>query len=92
MHDTPPATHEGISISPTIFDDDDDVLQVSDSDEEYHIQHDLIIETESQDILDPYPLPIPNQKPKPRWDQKLLDVVGSGVGVPEDRRRTRSQY
>ena len=48
LHDTPPTTQEGITISPPIFDDDDDVLQVSNSDEEYHIQHDPIIETEPQ--------------------------------------------
>ena len=85
-------TQEGITISPPIFDDDDDVLQVSDSDEKDHIQHDHVIETESQEILDPDPIPIPNQNPKPRWAQKLLDAAGSGVGVPEDKRRTRSQY
>ena len=44
------------------------MLQVSDSDEEDHIQHDLVIENESQEILDPDPdpIPIPNQNPKPR--------------------------
>ena len=47
LHDTPPAAQEGITISPPIFDNDDDVLHVSDSDEEDHIQHDPIIETES---------------------------------------------
>ena len=67
------------------------MLQVSDSDEEDHIQHDHVIDTESQEILDLDP-PIPNQKPKPIWAQKLLDVAGIGVGVPEDKRRTRSQY
>ena len=92
MHDNPPATQEGITISPPIFDDDDDVLQVSDSYEEDHIQHDPIIEIESQEILDPDLVPIPNQSPKPRWDQKLLDAAASGVGILEDRRRTRSQY
>ena len=49
LHDTPPTAQEGITISPPIF-DDDDVLQVSDSDEEDHIQHDPVIETESQEI------------------------------------------
>ena len=91
LHDTPLATQEGITIYPPIF-GDDDVLQVSDSDEEDHIQHDPIIEIESQEILDPDPVPILNQKPKPRWDQNLLDAAGSGAGVPEDKRRTRSQY
>jgi len=66
------------------------VLQVSDSDEEDHIQHDPVIETESQEILDPYLVPFPNQKHKPRWAQKLLDAARSGAGDPEDKRRTRS--
>ena len=52
----------------------------------------ILLLTEPQDILDPYLVPIPNQKPKPRWAQKLLDVVGSGAGVPEDKIRTRSEY
>ena len=52
----------------------------------------ILLLTKSQDILDPYLVPIPNQKPKPRWAQKLLDVARSGVEVPEDKRRTRSQY
>ena len=91
LHDTPPAAQEGITISPPIF-DDDDVLHVSYSDEEDHIQHDPIIETESQEILDPYPVPIPNQNPKPIWAQNILDATRSAVGVPEDKRRTRSQY
>ena len=90
LHDTPPATQEGITISPPIF-SNDDVLHVSYSDEEDHIQHDPVIEIESQEILDPDPVPIPNQKPKPIWAQKLLDAARSGVGVPEDK-RTRSQY
>ena len=68
------------------------MLQVSDSDEEDHIQHDPVIEIESQEILDQDSVPIPNQKPKPRWAQNFLDTAGSGVGVPEDKRRTRSQY
>ena len=89
LYDTPPIEQEGITISPPIF-DDDDLLQVSYSYEEDHIQHDPIIDFESQEILDPDPVSIPNQKPKPRWARKLLDAVGSGTGNPEDRRRTRS--
>ena len=81
-----------MTISPPIFYDHDDVLQVSDSDKEYHIQHDPVIETKSQEILDPNLVPIPNQKPKSRWAQKLIDVAGRGARDPEDRRRTRSQY
>ena len=68
------------------------MLHVSDSDEEDHIQHDPVIKTESQEILDPYLVPIPNQKPKPIWAQKLLDAAGSDAGVTKDKRRTMSQY
>ena len=62
------------------------------SDEEDHIQHDPIINTESQEILDPNTVSIPNQNPNPIWAQKLLDAAGSGARVLEDKRRTRSQY
>ena len=92
MYDTPPSsTQEGITISPPIF-DDDDFLQVSDSDEEVQIQHDHVIETRSHEILDPDPVFTPNQNPNPRWDQNLLGAAGSGAANPEDRKRTRSQY
>ena len=43
-------------------------------------------------MLDPYPIPIPIQKPKPIWAQKLINAAGNGAGDPEDRRRIRSQY
>ena len=36
LHDTPPAAQEGITISPPIFYDDDDVIQVSNS---YEVSH-----------------------------------------------------
>ena len=86
LHHTPPLEQEGITISPPIFDDDDDdVLQVSDSNEEDHIQDDPIIETKSQEILDPDPVTIPNQNPQPRWAQNILDAAGSGAGVLEDK-------
>ena len=68
------------------------MLHVSDSDEEDRIQHDPFIDIESQEILNLDLVPIPNQKPKPRWAQNLLDAVGSGAGVLEDKIRTRSQY
>ena len=64
LYDTPPTTQECITISPPIF-DDDDLLRVSDSDEEDQIQHDPVIETESHEILDPDPVSIPNQNTKP---------------------------
>ena len=90
LYDTPPVAHEGITIFSPIF-YDDDVLQVSNSDEEDHSQHDPITETESQEILDLDPVSIPNHKPNPIWGGKLLDDVGSGARNLEDKRRTRSQ-
>ena len=66
------------------------MLEISYSYEEDHIQHEPVIENESQEILDPNLIPIPNQKPKPIWAQKLLDASGSGAGVSEDKRKTRS--
>ena len=89
FYDTPPAAQGGITISPPIF-DDDDVLHVSYLVEEDHIQHDPVIEIESQESPDLDPVSIPNQKPKPRWAQKLIDAAGNGIGDPEDRIITRS--
>ena len=58
--DTPPSeAQEGITTLPLPF-DDDDLLHVSDSDEEDQIQHDIVIEAKPHVILDPYPTPIPN--------------------------------
>ena len=92
MCDAPPSkAQEGITTLPPIF-DDDDLLHVSYSDEEDQVQHDLVIEDEPHEILDPDPSPIPNQIPNPRWDQQLIVAAGDGAGNPKDRRRTRSQY
>ena len=66
---------------PPIF-DDDDFLEVSYLDEEDQIQHDLVIETESHEILNPDQISIPNQKPNPIWAQKLIDVAGNGAENP----------
>ena len=68
------------------------MLHVSDLDEEDQDQHDPVIEVESHEILDPDPTPIPNQRPKPRWAQQIIDVAVDGAGNIEDRRITRSQY
>ena len=90
--DAPPfEAQEGIINLPLPF-DNDDLLHVSDLDEEDQDQHDPVIEAEPHEILDLDPVSIPNQNPKPRWAQKLLDETGSGAGNTEDRRRTRSQY
>ena len=91
LYDTPPTAQECITISPPIF-YDDDVLQVLDSVEEDHIQHDLVIETESQEILDLDPVSIHNKNPNPIWARKLLDTARSGARDTKDIRRTRSQY
>ena len=58
------------------------MLHVSYLDEEDQIQHDPIIETESHEILDPDPISIPAQNPKPRWAQNVIDAAGYGVGNP----------
>ena len=90
--DPPPSKEQDhITTLPLPF-DDHDLLHVSNIDEEDQYQHDLGIEAESHEILDPDPTTIPIQNPKPRWAQKLIVVVGDGVGNIEDRRRTRSQY
>ena len=59
MCDAPPSkAGEGINNIPPIF-NDDDLLHVSDSDEEED-QHDPAIEVEPHEILDPDPSSIPN--------------------------------
>ena len=92
MYDAPPSqAQEGINTLPHFF-DDGDLLHVSDSDEEDQYQRDPIIETESHEILEPNPISIPAQNPKPRWAQNLIDAAGYGARNPEDKRRIRSQY
>ena len=88
---TPFEAQEGITTLTLPF-DDDDLLHVSDSDEEDQYQHYLGIEVEPHDILDPDPTSIPNQRPKTRWAQNIIVATGDGAGNIEDRRRTRSQY
>ena len=92
LFDTPPSeAQKGITTLPIPF-DDDYLLHFLDSYEEDQDQHDHGIEFESHQILDPNPTSIPNRKPNPRWDQKLIATAGDGAGNPEDRSRTRSQY
>ena len=92
MCDPPPSkAQEGINTLPPIF-YDDYLLHVLDLDEEDQDQHDPVIEVEPHEILDPDPTPIPNQRPKPRWAQQIIDVAVDGAGNIEDRRITRSQY
>ena len=90
--DTPPSeAKEGITTLLLPF-DDDDLLHVSDLDEEEPYQYDLGIEAEPHEILDPDPTPIPNQRTKTKWAQMIISTAGDGVGNTKDRRRTRSQY
>ena len=92
LYDAPPSkAQDGINTLPPIF-YDDDLLHVSNLDEEDKDQHGHAIEAKPHEILDPDPTSIPNRKPNPRWDQKLIATAGDGAGNPEDRRRTRSQY
>ena len=46
---------------------------VLDSDEEEEDQHDLAIEVEPHEILDPNPISIPNKRPNPRWPKNLIE-------------------
>ena len=65
MFDLPPSeAQEGITTLPLPF-DDDDLLHVSDSDEEDQYHHDHVIETESHEILEPDRITIPSQNPTP---------------------------
>ena len=52
----------------------------------------FVFEAEPHEILDPYPTTIPNQRPNPRWAQKLIFVARDGTRNPEDKRRTRFRY
>ena len=36
--------------------------------------------------------PTPNPNPRPKWDKKLIEVVGNIAGDPYVQRRTRYQY
>ena len=42
--------------------------------------------------LYPDPTPIPNQWPKPKWAQNLIEGARDGFGNSAYRRRTQSQY
>ena len=64
--------------------------KISDSEDEEQDQHDLDIEVVPHENLDPNLAPIPNQWPKPKWAQKLIEAAGNGPGNLDDRRRTRS--
>ena len=77
--------HKDINTLPFPF-DDDILSHVSDSDDEEQDQHDLDIEVVARESLDP------NQWPKSKWAQTVIEATGNGSGNPDDRRRTRSQY
>ena len=89
----PPQYEAQGGINTLLFPFDDDILShVSNSYDEEQDQHDLDIEVVPHENLDPNPSPIPNQWPKPKWAQKLIEAAGNGVGDPDDRTRTWSQY
>ena len=87
----PSKAQEGITTLPLPF-YDDDLSHVSDSYEENQDQHDLGIEVEPHEILDPDPTTIPNQRPKSRWDKNIIASSRDGARNREDIRRTRSQF
>ena len=73
---------EGITTLPLPF-DDDYLSHVLDSDEEEPKQHDLGIEAEPHDIIDPDLAFIPlNQRTNPRLSQNLIDATVDGAGTP----------
>ena len=78
---------EGINSLSCRF-EDDVMSNVSNSEDEEQYKNDFDIEIGTQENLDPYPKPIPNQKPK--WAQNLIKSPRNVVGDPYDRRRTRS--
>ena len=89
----PPQSEAQGGINTLPFPFDDDILShVSDSDDEEQDQHDLDIEVVPHENLDLDLAPIPNQWPKPKWAQKLIEAIGNGAGNPDYRRRTWSQY
>ena len=89
----PPQSEEKGGINTLPFPFDDDILShVSYSDEEEQDQHGLDIEVVPHENLDLDPTPIPNQWPKPKWAQNLIEAAKDSVGNPEDKRRTRSQF
>ena len=92
MHDLHPIEEECINTQSISFAYDDDSTDVSDSDSEDEDQEeqDIYIENEYQADLDPYTDPSPN--PRPKWAQKLIEVVGNNVGDPFDRRIIISQF
>ena len=77
----------GINTLPFPF--DDIFSHVSYSYDEEQDQHDLDIEVIPHENLDPNPSPIPNQWPKPKWAQNLIEVAGNGAGNPDDKIRTQ---
>ena len=67
VFDLPPYEAQESITTLTLPFDDDDLSHVSYSYEEEKYHHDLAIEAEPHEILDPNPTSIPNQRPKPRW-------------------------
>ena len=55
---------------------------VLDSYEEEQDQHDIDIEVVPDGNLDPDLAAIPNQRPKPKWAENLIEVVEDGAGNP----------
>ena len=62
--------------------------KISVQEDEDQYQHGYDIEIIAKDYLDPDPTPFQNQKPK--WYEKLIEVVRNVVEDPDDRRRTMS--
>ena len=76
---------EGVNTLPFPF-DDDILSHVLDSDEEEKYRHYLDIEVVPHENLYLDPSPIPNQCPKPKWAEKLIEEARDGVGNLEDKK------
>ena len=86
----PSEAQEGISTLPLPFYDNDlSHVSYSDEEEKYHRDLDIEVVPHENFDLDPDPSPIPNQCPKPKWAQNLIEAAEDGARNIEYRRRTR---
>ena len=67
-----------------------DNVSISVSDSEYKTEEHVesIYEIEDEVHNDPDLVPTPN--PRPKWEQKVIEVAGNMTGDPSNTRRTRS--
>ena len=87
-----PLEREGKFILPKPFSYDNASLNFIDLEyeAEYQVEPVYGIKDEFQLDLDPDSVPTPN--PRPKWAQKVIEVVGNMNGQSSDKRRTRYQF